>query len=69
LKKEVYMFKGSIVAIVTPFKNGRFDEKAYANLIEWHISKGTHGIVPCGTTGEASTLGFEAHSCHRGHGS
>lgn len=55
------MFKGSIVAIVTPFKNGKFDEKAYANLIEWHIAKGTHGIVPCGTTGEASTLGFEEH--------
>ncbi len=55
------MFKGSIVAIVTPFKNGKFDERAYADLIEWHISKGTHGIVPCGTTGEASTLGFEEH--------
>jgi 4-hydroxy-tetrahydrodipicolinate synthase len=55
------MFKGSIVAIVTPFKNGKFDEKAYGDLIEWHISQGTHGIVPCGTTGEASTLGFEEH--------
>lgn len=55
------MFKGSIVAIVTPFKNGKFDEKAYGDLIEWHIQQGTHGIVPCGTTGEASTLGFEEH--------
>ncbi|MEW5744522.1 MAG: 4-hydroxy-tetrahydrodipicolinate synthase [Nitrospirota bacterium] len=55
------MFKGSIVAIVTPFKNGKFDEKAYGDLIEWHIAQGTHGIVPCGTTGEASTLGFEEH--------
>ncbi len=55
------MFKGSIVAIVTPFKNGKFDEKAYSKLIEWHIAQGTHGIVPCGTTGEASTLGFEEH--------
>lgn len=55
------MFKGSIVAIVTPFKNGKFDEKAYGDLIEWHIKQGTHGIVPCGTTGEASTLGFEEH--------
>src|SRR5512139_2180237 len=55
------MFKGSIVAIVTPFKNGKFDEKAYGDLIEWHISQGTHGIVPCGTTGEASTLDFEEH--------
>jgi 4-hydroxy-tetrahydrodipicolinate synthase len=55
------MFKGSIVAIVTPFRNGKFDEKAYGDLIEWHISQGTHGIVPCGTTGEASTLDFEEH--------
>lgn len=55
------MFKGSIVAIATPFKKGKFDERAYGDLIEWHISEGTHGIVPCGTTGEASTLGFEEH--------
>lgn len=55
------MFKGSIVAIVTPFKNGKFDEKAYGDLIEWHILEGTHGIVPCGTTGEASTLDFHEH--------
>ncbi len=55
------MFKGSIVAIVTPFKDGIFDEKAYGELIEWHISEGTHGILACGTTGEASTLDFEEH--------
>lgn len=55
------MFKGSIVAIVTPFKNGNFDEKTYGDLIEWHISQGTNGIVPCGTTGEASTLDYEEH--------
>lgn len=55
------MFKGSIVAIATPFKNGKFDELAFGDLIEWHISQGTHGIVPCGTTGEASTLDFEEH--------
>ena len=55
------MFKGSFVAIVTPFKNGIFDEKAYGELIEWHITQGTHGIVPCGTTGEASTLDFDEH--------
>lgn len=55
------MFNGSIVAIVTPFKNGKFDEKAYGDLIEWHIAQGTHGIVPCGTTGEASTLDFDEH--------
>jgi 4-hydroxy-tetrahydrodipicolinate synthase len=55
------MFKGSIVALITPFRNGVFDEKAYGDLIEWHIAQGTHGIVPCGTTGEASALGFEEH--------
>jgi 4-hydroxy-tetrahydrodipicolinate synthase len=55
------MFKGSLVALVTPFKNGKFDEKTYGDLIEWHIAQGTHGIVPCGTTGEASTLDFEEH--------
>jgi len=55
------MFKGSLVPIVTPFRNGKLDEKAYADLIEWHISEGTHGIIPCGTTGEASTLDFEEH--------
>jgi 4-hydroxy-tetrahydrodipicolinate synthase len=55
------MFKGSLVPIVTPFKKGKFDEKTYADLIEWHIAQGTHGIVPCGTTGEASTLDFEEH--------
>ncbi len=55
------MIKGSIVAIVTPFKNGKFDENAYGDLIEWHISQGTHGIVPCGTTGEASTLDYDEH--------
>lgn len=55
------MFKGSLVPVVTPFKNGKLDEKAYADLIEWHISQGTHGIIPCGTTGEASTLDFEEH--------
>ncbi len=55
------MFKGSIVAIVTPFKKGKIDEKAFEKLIEWHIKEGTHGIVPCGTTGEASTLDYEEH--------
>lgn len=55
------MFKGSIVAIVTPFKNGKIDEEAFEKLIEWHIQEGTHGIVPCGTTGEASTLDYEEH--------
>ena len=50
------MFSGSFVAIVTPFKNGKFDEKKIADLIEFHISNNTDGIVPCGCTGEAATL-------------
>lgn len=55
------MFKGSIVAIVTPFKNGKFDEKAFCDLIEWQISEGTNAIVPCGTTGESATLDYDEH--------
>lgn len=55
------MFRGSIVAIVTPFKDGAIDEKAFCDLIEWHISSGTNAIVPCGTTGESATLEYEEH--------
>lgn len=55
------MFEGSIVAIVTPFKGGKVDEKALSNLIEWHIKSGTNAIVPCGTTGESATLEYEEH--------
>ena len=55
------MFKGSIVAIVTPFKNGKVDEAALGNLIDWHIRQGTNAIVPCGTTGESATLDYEEH--------
>lgn len=55
------MFKGSIVAIVTPFKNNKIDENALGSLIEWHISEGTNAIVPCGTTGESSTLDYDEH--------
>lgn len=56
------MFSGSLVALITPFKNGRVDEKRLVDLIEWHISSGTHGIVPCGTTGESATLSHEEHT-------
>ncbi len=59
--KKMPKFWGSIVAIITPFRNGKVDEKALRKLIEWHISKGTHGIVPCGTTGESATLSHEEH--------
>jgi 4-hydroxy-tetrahydrodipicolinate synthase len=56
------MLKGSIVAIVTPFKNGRVDEKALGDLIEFQISNGTQGIVPCETTGESATLSHTEHN-------
>jgi 4-hydroxy-tetrahydrodipicolinate synthase len=55
------MFSGSIIAIVTPFRNGKIDERAFADLIEWQIANGTSGIVPCGTTGESATLTHEEH--------
>jgi len=56
------MFTGSLVAIVTPFRQGKVDERAFADLIEWQIAKGTNGIVPCGTTGESATLSHEEHN-------
>ena len=55
------MFKGSMVAIVTPFRNGKVDEKALGDLIEFQIKNGTDVIVPCGTTGESATLSHEEH--------
>ena len=55
------MFKGSIVALITPFKNGVMDEDRYASLIQHHISNGTKGIVPAGTTGESPTLDHNEH--------
>ena len=55
------MFGGAIVAIVTPFKNGLVDEDAFRRLIEEQIAAGTDGIVPCGTTGESTTLSHEEH--------
>lgn len=55
------MFQGSIVALVTPFKQGELDEKALRDLVEFHIAEGTNAIVPCGTTGESATLSHEEH--------
>jgi len=55
------MFQGSIVAIVTPFKNGELDEAKLKELIDFQIENGTKGIVPCGTTGESPTLSHEEH--------
>ncbi len=55
------MFKGSMVAIVTPFKNGRLDEEKLKELVQFHIKNKTKAIVPCGTTGESATLSLAEH--------
>lgn len=55
------MFKGSITALVTPFLDGKVDEEAYTSLVEWQIAEGSHGVVPCGTTGESPTLSHAEH--------
>ena len=56
------IFKGSIVAIVTPFKeDGSIDFNSLEELVEWHVAAGTNGILPCGTTGESPTLSHEEH--------
>ena len=55
------VFRGSIVALVTPFRNNAVDEKALQDLVEWHIGEGTHGFVPTGTTGESPTLSHAQH--------
>ena len=55
------MFKGAISALITPFKNGKFDEESYRKFIEWQIEEGIDGLVPCGTTGESATLSHDEH--------
>ena len=55
------MFKGSIPALITPFKNEKVDYSSYEKIIEWSISEGSHGFVPCGTTGESPTLSHQEH--------
>lgn len=55
------MFKGSITALITPFKNGEIDWPAFDNFVEWQIEQGSHGVVPCGTTGESPTLSHDEH--------
>lgn len=55
------MFKGSITALITPFKDARLDETALARMVEWQIAEGTHGLVPVGTTGESPTLSHDEH--------
>ncbi len=55
------MLSGSIPALVTPFRNGSFDEPAYRDFVEWQLTEGSSAVVPCGTTGESATLTFEEH--------
>jgi 4-hydroxy-tetrahydrodipicolinate synthase len=54
--------KGSLTALVTPFKNGKVDEDAFRALVAWQIAEGTQGLVPCGTTGESPTLSHDEHA-------
>lgn len=60
-KKTSVDIGGSLVALVTPFNEGRIDEAALRRLVDWHVEAGTNGIVPCGTTGESATLTHQEH--------
>ena len=55
------MFKGSLTALITPFRDGEIDEKAFRALVDWQIQEGTSALVPCGTTGESPTLSHDEH--------
>jgi 4-hydroxy-tetrahydrodipicolinate synthase len=55
------MFSGSIPALVTPFRDGRFDEQAFRDFVDWQIAEGSTGLVPCGTTGESATMSIAEH--------
>jgi len=55
------MFRGSIPALITPFRDGKVDEAAFQSFVEWQITEGSHGLVPCGTTGESPTLSHAEH--------
>jgi 4-hydroxy-tetrahydrodipicolinate synthase len=55
------MFRGSFVALITPFNEGKIDEKSFGDFVEWQISQGTNGLVPVGTTGESPTLNHDEH--------
>jgi 4-hydroxy-tetrahydrodipicolinate synthase len=58
---EAWMWKGSLVALITPFRNGKVDDKAFQSFVEWQIEQGTNGVIPCGTTGESPTLSHDEH--------
>ena len=60
-RKRRNMISGSLTALVTPFKDGKVDADAYQAFVDWQITMGTNGLVPCGTTGEASTLTRKEH--------
>ena len=60
-RRNKVMFKGSIPALITPFKDGAVDETAFQALVEWQIGEGSHGLVPTGTTGESPTLSHDEH--------
>lgn len=55
------MFQGIYTALITPFKNGKLDERAFQAHVEWQVKQGVHGLVPCGTTGESPTLSHAEH--------
>ncbi len=55
------MFKGSFVALITPFANGGIDKEGFQAFVDWQVNEGTHGLVPCGTTGESPTLSHDEH--------
>ncbi len=55
------MFRGSITALITPFRKGKVDEAAFQEFVDWQIGEGSHGLVPCGTTGESPTLSHAEH--------
>ena len=54
-------FRGSFVALITPFRDGAFDEQSFAQIVNWHVEQGTDGLVPVGTTGESPTLSHQEH--------
>lgn len=62
IHERLVMFKGSIPALITPFKDGDIDWKAFDQFVEWQIDQGSHGLVPCGTTGESPTLSHDEHN-------
>ena len=61
MKRNRPIASGSIVALITPFRNGRLDEEALHRMVEFQIRKGTDALLPCGTTGESATLTHDEH--------